>query len=177
MHSSSTKEHLISAYHHMMERVKQALDTAEHKAIPSLEHAIHKARETAVALGELSRDEAERVGEYLKRDIHDFAEHLNKTSSEYRSWFHMDLELIEVKLLDLMTQVADKTRLELTKLATEARAPRLYNTGEISGPGSLQCCSCGETLQFTKAEHIPLCPQCHATEFIRLTHPQQPANE
>lgn len=172
MNDLHTKERLSLAYNRMMERVKHALDVAEHKTIPPLEHAVNKAREKAVALGELSRDEAEKVGEYLQRDIQEFAEHLNQTSSEFKSWFHMDLELVEAKLLDMMTQVADKTRLELARLAVSAQSPRLYHTGEISGPGTLQCCLCEEELRFAKTEHIPPCPRCHATEFIRITEPK-----
>ena len=130
-----------------------------------------------MALGELSKDEAEKVGEYLKRDIQEFAEHLNRTSSEFKSWFHMDLELIEVKLLDLMTQVADKTRLELAKLAVSARSPRLYHTSEISGPGTLQCRSCAEKLRFTETGHIPPCPKCHGIEFVRVSGPQSHSDD
>ncbi len=177
MNDRHTIARMIQAYNRMMERVKHAFDVTEHKTIPPLEHAVNKAREKAVALGEISRDEAEKVGEYLKRDIQEFAEHLNQTSSELKSWFHMDLELIEAKLLDLMTQVADKTRLELTKLAVSAQSPRLYFTGEISGPGTLQCCSCAEKLQFTKTAHIPPCPKCHAIEFVRITDAQSQPSE
>ena len=128
--------------------------------------------EKAIELGEISREEAEKVGEYLQRDIHEFAEHLNDTGAELRSWFYMDLELIEAKLVELMSQVADKTRVELTQLAVSARSPRLYRAGEISGPGTLQCRACGELIRFSKTDHISSCPKCHATEFIRSTDQQ-----
>ncbi len=164
-----TKERLTLAYNKMMERVKHALDVAEHKAVPPLEHAINTAREKAVTLGEISREEAEKVGQYVYRDMHEIATHLNETGAELRTWFHMDLELIEAELLDLITVVADKTRIELAELALSAQSPRLYHTGEISGPGTLGCTACGERLRFTKTGHIPPCPKCHATQFIRIT--------
>jgi predicted nucleic acid-binding Zn-ribbon protein len=172
MNDLHTKERLNQAYDRMMERVRHALDVAEHKATPPLEHAIHLAREKAVELGEISREEAEKVGEYLQRDIHEFAEHLNDTGAELRSWFYMDLELIEARLVELMSQVADKTRVELAQLAVNARSPRLYLAGEISGPGTLQCRDCGELIRFSKTDHISPCPKCNATEFLRISDQQ-----
>ncbi|MEN8129486.1 MAG: zinc ribbon-containing protein [Pseudomonadota bacterium] len=168
MSALDTKERLIQAYDRMMERVRHALDTAEHKTVPPLEHAIQIAREKAVELGEISREEAEKVGQYLQRDIHEFAEHLNDTGSELKSWFHMDMELIEAKVVDLISQVADQTRVELAQLAVSARSPRLYHCGEISAPGTLECRACGELIRFRKTGHIPPCPKCHGTEYVRL---------
>ncbi len=169
MSEVDSKERQVKAYDKMIERVRHLLHVAEHKTVPPLEHAIHMARDKAVELGEVSRDEAEKIGAYLRRDMHELAMHMNDTGAELRSWFHMDLELIEAKLVDLMSQVADKTRLELAQLATSAHSPLLYRTGEISGPGTLQCRSCGAHIRFTKTGHIPPCPKCHATEFVRIT--------
>lgn len=169
MNDADRRERQVKAYDQMVERVRHLLHVAEHKTVPPLEHAIHMARDKAVELGEISREEANKIGGYLRRDMHELALHMNDTGAELRSWFHMDLELIEAKLVDLMTQVADKTRLELTELAASARSPLLYHAGEISAPGTLQCTSCGELIRFTKTGHIPPCPKCHATDYVRMT--------
>ncbi len=160
-------EHTARSYHSILERVKHTFEAAEEKTRPTLEHAIKVARDKAVELGEISSEEAEKLGDYIKRDITDIAEHLNTSGSEFKNWLRIDIDLIEANLLDLMLQVADKTRVELSNLANRAQQANSYRTGEITGPGALVCKHCGEQLQFTKPGHIPPCPKCHKTEFKR----------
>ncbi len=161
------RDKLVQAYNQMMERVKHALEEAEEKARPTLEHAISAAREKAVTLGEITREEAEKVGDYLKRDMEEIGEYLQDTGSELSSWFHIDMELIEARILELVASVADKTRVELAELADRAREASTYHTGEITGPGSLECTQCGEVIHFAKTGHIPPCPKCHASSYRR----------
>ncbi len=167
MSEPDTKEKLIQAYDRMMERIKHGLEEAEHKAAPKLRHAVDAAREKAVELGEVTREEAERLGEYIMRDLHDIGEYIHETGEEMETWFQIDKELIEVRLLDLISSVADKTSLELAELAARAKAASTYHTGEIAGPGTLECEQCGEQLHFKAAGHIPPCPKCHQTSFRR----------
>jgi hypothetical protein len=171
MNEFDSRHKLTHAYDRMMERVKHSLDIAEQKTVLTLEHAIHAARDRAVELGEISREEAEKVAEFLYRDLHNIGVHLNETGTELRTWLHMDLELIEARLLELINGLADPTRLALAQFAVSAHSPSIYRTGEISGPGTLQCMACGESLRFVQTGHIPSCPKCHKTEFVRLIGP------
>lgn len=155
---------LVQAYERMLERVRQGLDEAEE----GLEQALGKARDTAVELGELTRDEAERIAAYLRRDMQDMAQHLEQTGSELDTWFHIDLELIEARLLDLLGSVADRTRVELAALAARAQTADLYRTGEVTGPGAFECTACGHRLELHATGHIPPCAHCRATVFRRL---------
>lgn len=166
MADTDARSRLIEAYDRMMERVKHGLDVAEQKAVPPVEHLVQAARERAVQLGEVTREEADKVGEYLMRDLHELADHVNQAGKDLRTWFHMDMELVEARLVEMMGTVADKTRVELTRLAEEAS---VYHTGEVSGPGILECTACGEHLRFTETGHIPPCPKCNATTFVRVT--------
>jgi len=65
------------------------------------------------------------------------------------------------------SQVADHTRLEWANLERQAREADLYHSGELTGPGTLTCCACSQTLNFKKTGHIPPCPKCHTTRFSR----------
>jgi hypothetical protein len=169
MNEPDREHHHISVYNRMMERVKHTLEDAGHKARPNLEHAIQRARERAVELGETTREEAAKVADYLRRDLREMTSYLNDTGKEYGAWFHMDLELIEASLLDLITSVADKTRLELAQWAEQGEQAVSYRSGEITGPGTLECIACGERLRYVKTGHIPPCPRCRASEFRRVT--------
>lgn len=169
MTQSEQENHQVSVYNRMMERVRHTLEAAEHKARPTLEHAIALARERAVELGETTREEAERIGNYLRRDMREMADYLNETGKEYRTWFHMDLELIEARLLDLITSVADQTRLELAQWTEQAQRAEDYHSGQVTAPGILECIACGEQLRLVKTSRVPPCPRCRSTEFRRVT--------
>lgn len=165
---SDPDQRFIHAYDRMMEHLRNALEHIEHETRPALGHFIEAAQEKAVELGELSREEAEKIGNYLKRDIEDAAEYLTgPEAKELSDWFKFDIGLIEDRLLELFTSVADKTKLELLQLEQRARRAGEYHTGEITGIGTLTCSRCGEALHFHAAGHIPPCPKCHATTFTR----------
>lgn len=163
------QDHQVGVYNRMMERVRHALETAEHRARPTLEHAIERARERTVELGETTREEAERVADFVRRDLSELGRYVNETGKEYSAWFHIDVTLIEANLLDLFASVADKTNVELAQWAVQAEDRGEYRSGEITAPGTLECLACEEQLSFAKAGRIPLCPNCQAESFRRLS--------
>ncbi len=158
---------MVSAYENMLERVDDILKKAEKSAIPTLKKSVEQAREKAVELNELTREEAEKIAVYVERDMKDVAHFLVDTGKEFREWLRFDLQLIEGRLLEMFASVADRTRLELGQLADQAREAAFYHTGEITGPGTLGCTQCGKELHFHKTGHIPPCSKCRATEFRR----------
>ncbi len=163
----NSEQRAVAAYNRMMERVKAALDEAGQNTLPNLRQGVEKAAKVAEQLGELSRDEAEKIASYLQRDLHDAGEYLAVTGSDMRSWFRFDVELIEDRLLDLFSSVADRTSMELMELERQARIGPTYHSGEITGPGTLQCTECGNDIHFHTTGHIPPCPTCHGTHFVR----------
>ena len=172
MADEDRKERLARAYDHMLEGVRDWIQELEDATVPAIEKALDNAREKTMELNELTREEADKVGEYLRRDLLHLGEHLDeKKDDDLRSWFRMDLELIETKLADLFSSVADRTTVELERLREIASLSEFWSTGEITGPGILECTACGEQLHFSKTGHIPPCPKCHATSFKRLSDP------
>ncbi len=161
------EEKLVDAYNTMMKRVHSTIDEAEEKTIPTLEHNLEEAKARAIELGELTREEAEKVTGYLKRDIEEAAGFLQETGEEFTSWIQFDYELIEEALKEAFMNVADQTKLQLRQLGENAIKASQYHTGEITGIGTLTCEACGEKLHFKKTGHIPPCPKCHATSFKR----------
>lgn len=166
-------DRMVDAYERMLEFVHQGVERMEDEAIPALRERLEQAREKMTELGELTREEAERLALYLERDLEDAGRHLFETGEEFKTWLRFDVGLIEDRLLEMLASVADQTSIELAQLAERARHPS-YHTGELAGPGSLICTSCGQQMQFHKAGRIPPCPQCHATSFQRV--PPTPAD-
>lgn len=173
--NETPKSQQITAYKRMQERIRNALQHTRQETLPTLQHVVENAQEKAVELGELTREEAERIGEYLRRDVRDAANYLEQNGSELRTWLKFDLELVEDRILDMFAVMVDHTRLELDRLAEQANRAE-WHTGEIVGPGTLRCKSCGQELQFHEPGHIPPCPKCRGGVFIRAPEPVEPTS-
>ncbi|MEN8259110.1 MAG: zinc ribbon-containing protein [Pseudomonadota bacterium] len=158
---------LINAYNTMVKRLHDAFVGAEKKITPNLEHGLDTAKKKMIELGEATQEEADKISEYLKRDVEEAAHHLADTEEELSEWLKFDIELIEDFAIESFLSVADQTKLELMKLERRAREASTYHTGEITGPGTLVCESCSETLHFKKTSHIPPCPKCQGSTFQR----------
>ncbi len=159
------KKNLVSAYQQMMNRVRETL---RQTSDTNLQQHIESAKEKAVELNELTREEAEHIGDYLRRDLQDAAEFINSTEQALVDWMRFDLELIEERLLDMFSLMVDHTRLELDNLAECARQATQWCSGEITGPGTLYCDNCNNALHFHQPDYIPACPNCGATLFKRI---------
>ncbi|WP_428609375.1 zinc ribbon-containing protein [Sedimenticola sp.] len=160
-------ERMVDAYERMLEYVDDVIGKAEKNTLPTLKKSLETAREKAVELNELTREEAEKIAAYVERDMKDAAHFLVETGEEFREWFRFDVKLIEGRLMEMFATVADRTRLELERFANQARQAAVYRTGEITGPGTLVCEECGKALHFHKAGHIPPCSQCRGTTYRR----------
>ncbi|AOV17554.1 hypothetical protein BJI67_11215 [Acidihalobacter aeolianus] len=164
MSNEDPKPHLTEAYARMLERAKEAMESAGKR----LEQAVDDARDMAQELGELTREEADLLAAYVKRDLRDLGQYLSGDGEDLGGWFVIDRTLVEARIFDLLASVADKTSLALAEFAAGSReVPSEWRTGEITGPGVLACLECGHTLQMRKAGRIPPCPHCHATRFRR----------
>lgn len=159
-------EALGEAYETLLEKTVEEAHAAKIKGGPALHRLIDEVAQKSSDVTELAGEEAVKIGEYLKRDLIDAASYLEKTGKEFKDWLGFDLKLIQDRLRDDFSKAADQTTIELLQLKQQAQAAG-YHTGEITGPGTLLCDSCGEALHFHKAGHIPPCPKCQATRFHR----------
>ncbi len=161
--------HLISAYNQMMKEMRDAFEHSEPSDI-SLQKALDLARDQAVHLGQVTVEEAYEIGEYIKRDINDAAEYMMDSSAEFYDWLMLDIEVIEHKVMELFLSVADFTRIELEQFKQTASLTEqitVYKSGEITGPGTLICESCGKAKPFLSSDEITDCLKCGHTRFIR----------
>jgi hypothetical protein len=162
-------EAMGEAYELMLERTAEGLERLgklEKEAEPRVAHVLAEAKEKAVELGELTREEADQIADYLDRDLKAAGAWMADTGEEFRDWLGMESALIGDHLLGMFIRAADQTSIELQKLRERAAGAE-YKTGEITGIGTLVCSGCGEQLHFQKAGHIPPCPKCNGTSFRR----------
>jgi hypothetical protein len=168
------KHREVRGYERMLEQLRHQLTDWRAETGPRLRHALASARDHLVELGELSREEADRVADWLRRDVEEAADYTAKTQRDLSDWFRMDLQLIESWLWDKFSSVADETRLDWQRFQASVDEAAHYHTGEIAGPGTLICRACGETLQFVRTGHIPPCPHCRESVFRRPTSGDHP---
>ncbi len=162
-------DRLVDAYERMLKQTHEAIGEAEKETVPRMRELMNQARDQMVELGELSREEAAKVAGYLERDVRDAATYIADTGESLREWWRFDLKLMEERMLDAFTSVADQTSVQLREWAEQARQAPAYRTGDVTGPGTLVCEACGEGLTFVKAGRIPTCPKCGGTGFKRGT--------
>ena len=163
----STQDRLVQAYEEMLKRTHAAMEHAERETLPALRELLDKARDNMVELGELTREEAAKVADYVERAIKDAAEYLTDTGADLRQWWRFDVSQVQERMLEMFSSVADQTSVQLQNWARQARQAVGYHTGEITGPGTLICTACGAELQMHKPGHIPPCPKCHGIQFKR----------
>jgi polyhydroxyalkanoate synthesis regulator phasin/predicted RNA-binding Zn-ribbon protein involved in translation (DUF1610 family) len=166
---ADTVDKLVQAYERMLKRTHETIEQAEKESVPAFRELLHKARDNMVELGELTREEANKVAAYVERDIQDAAGYIADTGEDLKKWWRFDLDQIEQRLLDTFSQVADQTSVQLRNWAEQAREAGLYHTGEVTGPGTLVCDACGAEMNMHKTGRIPPCPKCHATSFKRAS--------
>jgi len=160
---------LVEAYERMLKRTHETIEQAEKGTVPAFRELLHKARDNMIELGEVTREEANKVAEYVERDIRDAAAYIAETGEDLKKWWRFDLDQIEQRLLDTFSQVADQTSVQLRSWAEQARQAGLYHTGEVSGPGTLVCSACGAEINMHKTGRIPPCSKCHGTSFNRAS--------
>lgn len=160
-------QRLAAAYNRMLERISELMEDAEDKGIPTLEEGIKQAGNKAIELGEITREEAEQLGGWIKRDMEEATQYLASGGREFAAWLKFDIGQVEDRLLDVLFSVADKTRLELAAFERAMEANNVYKAGEITGAGVLECSGCGEQSHFYETATIPACPKCGGTKFRR----------
>lgn len=155
---------LVRAYNRMLQRV------GEHggdSGRGGLREALEAAKRRTVELGELTREEAERIADYLRRDVEDAAQYVASSDNDYATWLHMDLQLVENWLWDSFTTAADRSRVELLQFQQPRAGAELYQVGEVAGPGALSCTHCGALVTLPGTRPVPACPACRSGEFTR----------
>ncbi len=159
---------LVRAYNDMMHAIRDVFDMADAETTDiSLQQALNRASERLIEVGDITVAEAAQISSFIKRDINDAAEYLMESSAEFTDWLMLDIEIVERKIVDLFLSVADTTRIELDQLKQTSTEHARYHTGEVTGPGTLECVECGKLIAYPTTSVIFRCPECSHDIFKR----------
>ena len=162
------KDKLIAAFEHMVENVSESMHNAEEALAPTIDEMVHNAQHLARDIYALSQEEAESLGETLRRDMHKANRALNQQGKEMRDWLSFDLSLLEDRFVDMIADAADKTWLDFHAFERAHQHTDTYRSGEVCNAGSFSCKHCGETLRLSATGLIPPCPACGRKKFTRV---------
>ena len=162
------REKLIKAFDHMVEQVNQAVHEAEEALAPTVDEMVHNAQQLAREIFALTQEEAESLGNSLRRDIHKANETLNRQRKELKDWLNFDLSLVEDRFIELISRAADKSWLDFREFENEERQASLYRSGEICNAGTFSCCNCNQRVILESSGEIPRCNACNHDEFYRV---------
>ncbi len=159
---------LGEAYELLLEKTLDELHIKDTRQ-KNIEDTIHQATKNTPKLQNLDQSHLKQIQQAVQRDLHSAGQYFSETKQEVKDWLGFELQLVEGGLLSLLPKVANQTTVELLEW-NQDQAKRSLHTGEITGPGTLVCDSCGKQLHFHRAGHIPPCPQCNDTVFHRLSN-------
>jgi len=157
---------LLEQHERLLARTVEGLQADDERSLSLIHRLVDDARDRAVRLKEVSREDAEKLAAFLKHDLTQAANYLSTTGSELKDWLGFDATLLETAFLEPLLEAADPTTVELLALKEQAELAPCHS-GQITTPGTLECDKCGEKLHFYRSSKIPPCPRCHATSFHR----------
>ncbi|MCP5161546.1 MAG: zinc ribbon-containing protein [Hahellaceae bacterium] len=177
-HAQKHSAEAAKVYNRMLERAEKTIAQLEVKSWEAIKAEIDEAIEFEHDLAELTREEVDLLGAYIKRDLQQFSEYVAETGQGIREWFRMDIALVEERVREALLSIADKTQVGLLELDQKIHHdPGLYMTGEIACAGMLQCSECGYMMCLTETRHIDACHQCGSHYFKRITSRWPPEPE
>jgi len=162
------RDRLIEAFDHMVDQVSDAIHNAEEALAPTVDEMVHNAQQLARELFVLTQEEAESLGATLKRDMHKANKTLNQQRKELKDWLSFDLTLVEDRFIDMIARASDKAWLDFRAFGSEDHQASVYRSGEVCNAGRFSCSNCGHSLDLSKTDQIPNCPECDHTEFYRI---------
>lgn len=178
--SPKHSEQAASVYNRILQRIDNSIVDVEERTWETLKREIEEAVEFEYDIAELTRDEIDLLGAYIKRDLKDLYFHVAETGEGLKEWIKLDLDLVEKKVRDTLFSIADKSVVEQTALEQKiTHNPGDYISGELACAGMLRCLGCGYMMCLIDNTHIEDCHKCGGQYFKRVTSrwPREPETE
>ncbi len=126
----------------------------------TFDEALKKAKEELSAAGDFSREQADKLGEYVRRDLKENADKAKEAVKKA-----VEPQRLAAGVQSAFSRILTSAAETLTELAERSEKSLEYKTGEITSQGTLTCKECDAEMHMTKTTRIPPCPKCHKTIF------------
>lgn len=146
----------VGLYEKLAARTADLLDEGK----KTFDEALKKAKEELGAAGDFSREHADRIGDYVRRDL------MNSTRKAGESVKKaVAPQRLAAGVQSAFARIVSSAAETLTELAERSEKSLEYRTGEVTSPGTLTCKECSAEMHMTKTTRIPPCSKCHKTLF------------
>lgn len=146
----------VGLYEKLASRTADLLDEGK----KTFDEALKKAKEELSNAGDFSREQADKLGEYVRRDLK-----ANADKAKVAVKKAVEPQRLAAGVQSAFSRILTTTAETLTELAERSEKTLEYKTGEITSPGTLTCKDCDAEMHMTKTTRIPPCPKCHKTIF------------
>lgn len=155
-------------YDRILDNLIHKLDDSGIKSWDFIEHQLQEAVATEQAAEELTKDEAQLLLAYLRRDIKSLGYTLHDVGASLAQWLKFDLSYLEKVVSERLLAVADRSRIDYELLREQLdHGEAEYMAGEVTVAGTLKCLNCGEEQQLHGTAEIAPCQQCQGLVFER----------
>ena len=149
----------VSLYEKIVSQTEELLGSGR----KTLDEALKRAGDDFSSAGSFTREQAEKVSVFVKRDIQHVVNSTNKGKANMKE--AVDPKRISVGAQSIFSRILSSTAETLNDWAKKSEQNLEFKTGEVTSPGSLTCKNCGEVIQMKKTAKIPPCPKCHQTLY------------
>ena len=126
----------------------------------TFDEALKKAKDELSSAGDFSREQADKLGEYVRRDLKENADKAKEAVIKA-----VEPQRVAAGVQSAFTRILTSAAETLTELAERSEKSLEFKTGEITSPGTLTCKECDAEMHMKKTTRIPPCPKCHKTIF------------
>ncbi len=129
----------------------------------TIDEALKKAGDEITAGGDFTREQADKIGAYVRRDLSEVGRKLKQSRDTVITAAepHRLAAGVQSGLAKLLTTAADV----LSDIADRSEKVLEFHTGEVTSPGTLTCKACNKEMRLKSTVRIPPCPSCHKTSF------------
>ena len=155
-----SEEHVdVGLYQKMADRAAELMQEGR----KTLDEALKKSGEEISSGGDFTREQAEKIGSYLRRDLAGVGNKARQARDAVIEAVepHRVVAGMQSGLSRLLKTAADA----LSGVAERSEQGLEFKTGEVTSPGTLTCKDCGKEMHFKATVRIPPCSQCHKTHF------------
>jgi Zinc-ribbon containing domain len=153
----------IATFDLLATKTREQIEESPDASADWLQRAIDTTAERLAALGTFTREEGARAGRFLKRDLASLRTNFVLAGETIQ--LNMDPSRLSGGFTDLAAHLFNRTGNQFHEWAARSEEALEFNTGEVTGPGTLTCTDCGTKLHLKRSSHIPPCPKCHKTDF------------
>jgi hypothetical protein len=150
------QEQEVGLYEKLATRTADILEDGK----KTIDEALKKAKDEMASAGDYSREQADKIGNYVRRDLME-----NASKARDAVFKAMEPHRLAAGMQSAFSRILTSTAETLSDLAAKAEKNLEYHTGEVTSAGTLTCKGCNGEIHMKRATRIPPCPKCHKTIF------------